>query len=253
LPLECTNVMWSDLAGTEVYMLLSAAHRNVILLPLVFLIGVWVGKSWLIDQRSDTQNDRRGVEIRSELEQRTPFIGGDKVLAKSEDSRTAHFGNKLGNTNPTAQQPARRIAASGSANSARGSRAGSDKQAGEKSGQQLAATASKFDASEENSGNEPPPGLSGIREVFDPHEEISSASYAFQVESALQSPAIAPSLQSIEGDIIRSLAEAGVSPEEIPSRVGDVMEMILQGNQQTPEAYPSISAEAANGTGAPCG
>jgi len=52
-------------------MLMSAAHRNVILLPLVFLIGVGVGQSRLIDQQSEGQDKPRRTEIRSELEQRT--------------------------------------------------------------------------------------------------------------------------------------------------------------------------------------
>ena len=169
-------------------MLLSAAHRNVILLTLVFLIGVWVGQSRLIDQQSDGQDNPRGAEIQSELEQRTPFTGGGEVLAKSEDNCMDHFGNKLGNASPTAQKPA-----SGTA-------------------------------------------------VLAPPDECWSKSYSFLEGVALEGLAIEPSPQSMEEDIIRSLEEAGISPEEIPNRVENVMGMILQEDQQTPEAYPSISA-----------
>jgi hypothetical protein len=210
-------------------MLLSAARRNVILLPLVFLIGVWVGQSWLNDQQSDGRDNPRGAKIRSELEQRTLFTGGGEIPAKSEDSRMDHFGNRLGNASPTAQKPA-----SGTAE---------DQQAGDVSQQQLTGIASDLDPSWENDDSELTPEFSDMTDVLAPSDENWSESYSFLEGVALEGPAIEPSPQFMEEDIIRSLEEAGISPEEIPSRVENVMGMILQEDQQTPEAYPSISAD----------
>jgi hypothetical protein len=223
-------------------MLLSAAHRNVILLPLVFLIGVWVGQSRLIDQQSDGQDNPRGAEIQSELEQRTPFTGGGEVLAKSEDNCIDHFGNKLGNASPTAQKNASGTAESVSAKSDLDNSAVIDEQEGDVSQQQLTGIASGLDPSWENDDSEPTQEFSDMTDVLAPPDESWSESYSFLEGIALEGSAIEPSPQSIEEDIIRSLEEAGISPEEIPNRVENVMGMILQEDQQTPEAYPSISA-----------
>ena len=209
-------------------MLLSAACRNVILLPLVFLIGVWVGQSQLNDQQSDGQDNPRGAEIRNELEQRTPFTGGGKVLAKSEDSCMDHFGNKLGNASPMAQKPAGGVA--------------ENQQVGDIS-RQPTGIASSLDPSWENNDSEPTQESSDMTDVLAPSDESWSKSYSFQEGVAPESPAIEPSPQSIEYDITRSLEEAGISPEEIPSRVETVMGMISQKDQQTSATYPSISAD----------
>lgn len=181
-------------------MLLSAALRNIILLPLVFLLGVWIGQNWLNNQQSDDQEKPKGAEIRSKLEQRTPFTGECEGIAKSEDSRMNHFGNRLGR-DPTQDFPDDMI------------------------------------------------------DVIASYDESLSKSYSFQEESysfqlgvALESSAIEPSPQSIENDISKSLEEAGIPPEEIPIAVEDVMGMILENDQQTPEAYPCISPD----TGVPC-
>lgn len=213
-------------------MLLSAVRRNVILLPLVFLIGVWVGQSRPNDQQSDGRDNPRKANIRSELAQRTPFTGGGEVFAKSEDCRMDHFGNKLGNASPTAQQPAGGIA-----------EVAEDQQAGDVSQQQLTGKTSGLDPSWENDDSEPTHEFSDMTDILAPSDESWSESYSFQEGVAPESPAIEPSPQSIEDDIIRSLEEAGIYPEEIPSRVENVMGMILQKDQQTPEAYPSISAD----------
>jgi hypothetical protein len=177
-------------------MLLSAARLNAILLPLVFLIGVWVGQSWLNEQQSNGQDKPRGAEIWSKLEQRTPFAGKCEVIAKSEDSRMNHFSNRLG---PDTQDiPEDMIDVIASYNESLG-------------------------------------------ESYTFQEE----SYSFQLGVALENSAIEPSPQSIENDISKSLEEAGIRPEEIPSRVDDVMGMILENDQQTPEAYPCVSPDTA--------
>jgi hypothetical protein len=217
-------------------MLLSAARRNVILLPLAFLIGVWVGQSRLIDQQSDGQDDLRGAEIRSELEQRTPFTGGGEIPAKSEDCRMDHFGN----ASPTAQKPATGTAEPVSAKSDLDNSAVIDEQEEDVS-QQLTGIASGLDPSWGNDDSEPTQEFSDMTDVLAPPDESWSESYSFLEGVALEGTAIEPSPQSMAEDIIRSLEEAGISPEEIPSRVENVMEMILQEDQQTLEAYPSIS------------
>lgn len=191
-------------------MLLSAAHRNVILLPLVFLSGVWVGQSRLNDQKSDGQDNPRRAEIRSELERRASRV---EDLAKSGDNKVNHFGN----ANATAQKPANSIAKSVSANS----------------------DLDNSDPSWENSETEP---IQELSDILAPSDENGSESYSVQEDVALESTTIEPSPQSIEDDIVRSLEEAGIPTEEIPGRVENVMGMILQENQQTPEAYPSISS-----------
>jgi hypothetical protein len=211
---------------------LSAARRNVVLLPLVFLTGVWVGQSRVNDQQPDGRDNPKGAQIRSELEQRTPFTGGGQVLAKREDSCMDHFGNRLGNPSPTAQQPTSSVA-----------EVAEDQQARDVSQQQLRGIASGLDPSWENDDSEPTQEFPGMTDVLAPSEESWSESLFFQEGVALESSAIEPSPQSIEDDIIRSLEEAGISPEEIPSRVENVMGMILQKDQQTPEAYPSISTD----------
>lgn len=207
---------------------MSAAHLNVILLPLVFLIGVWVGRSRLIDQQSVGQDNPRGAEIRSKLGQRTPFTGESEVLPKSEDSRKDHFGNRLDNASPTAQKSASGVA--------------EDQQAGDVSEQQFTGIVIGHDPSWENDDSEPTQEYSDMADVRARSDESWSESYAFQEGVAPENSAIEPSPQSIENDIITSLEEAGISPEEIPGRVRNVMEMILQKGQQTSEAYPSISA-----------
>lgn len=178
-------------------MLLSAARLNAILLPLVFLIGVWVGQSWFNEQQSNGQDKPRGAEIRSKLEQRTPFTGKCEIIAKSEDSRMNHFSNRI-DPDPTQDIPEDMIDVIASYNESLG-------------------------------------------ESYTFQEE----SYSFQLGVALENSAIEPSLQSIENDISKSLVEAGVPPEEIPNRVDDVMGMILENDQQTPEAYPCVSPDTA--------
>jgi hypothetical protein len=178
-------------------MLLSAARLNAILLPLVFLIGVWVGQSWFSDQQSNGQDKPKGAEIWSKLEQRTPFTSKCEVIAKSEDSRMNHFSNRLG-PDPTQDIPEDMIDVIASYNESLG-------------------------------------------ESYTFQEE----SYSFQLGVALENSAIEPSPQSIENDISKSLEEAGISPEEIPSRIDDVMGMILENDQQTPEAYPCVSPDTA--------
>jgi energy-coupling factor transporter ATP-binding protein EcfA2 len=178
-------------------MLLSAARLNAILLPLVFLIGVWVGQSWLNEPQSNGQDKPRGAEIQSKLEQRTPFTGKCEVVAKSEDSRMNHFSNRLG-PDPVQDIPEDMIDVIASYNKSLG-------------------------------------------ESYSFQEE----SYSFQLGVVLENSAIEPSPQSIENDISKSLEEAGIPLEEIPSKVDDVMEMILENDQQTPEAYPCVSPDTA--------
>lgn len=175
-------------------MLLSAAPRNIILLPLVFLLGVWVGQSWLNDQQPAGQVKPEEARIRSKSEQRTPFTGAGKITAKSEDNCPDRFGNSSGRE-PPAQDLSDDVA-------------------------DMIASYNK--ASSESSA-------------------LQTESYSFHLNAALESTAAEPSPQSIENDIGKSLEEAGISPEEIPGRVDDVMEMILQNDRQTPaEAYPNI-------------
>ncbi len=81
-------------------MLVSAAPRNIILLPLVFLLGVWVGQSWLNDRQPDGQDKNEEIETRSKSEQRTPFTGGGKITAKSEHSCPDRFDNNPGREPP---------------------------------------------------------------------------------------------------------------------------------------------------------
>ncbi|MGJ0485419.1 MAG: hypothetical protein ACR65R_12965 [Methylomicrobium sp.] len=181
-------------------MLLSAALRNIILLSLVFLIGVWIGQNWLNNQQSDGQEKPKGAEIRSKLEQRTPFTNECEVIAKSEDSRMNHFSNSL-DRDPTQDFPDDMIDVIASYNES-------------------------------------------LSESYSFQEE----SYSFQLGVALESSAIEPSPQLIENDISKSLEEAGIPPEKIPIAVEDMMGMILENDQQTPEAYPCISPDP----GVPC-
>lgn len=176
-------------------MLLSAAHRNVILLPLVFLIGVWVGQSQIIAQQSEGQDKPRRTEVRSELEQRT----SEKLT-------------------------------SGTA---------ADQQEGDVSRQHLTSVASGLDPSLEKSESE---SIQEFSDMLAPSDKNRSESYSFLIDAAQESTAIEPSPQSIEDDIIRSLEEAGIPPEEISNNVENLMGMILQEDQQPPEAYPRISA-----------
>lgn len=174
-------------------MFLSAAPRNIILMPLVFLLGVWVGQSWLNDQQPAGQVRPEEAKIRSKSEQRTPFTGGGKITAKSEDSCMDRFGNSPGREPP----------------------------AQDFSDDMTDMIASYNEGSSDSS--------------------LQAESYSFHLSAALESSAAEPSPQSIENDIGKSLEEAGIAPEEIPGRVDDVMEMILQNDRQTPaEAYPDI-------------
>lgn len=210
-------------------MRLSAAHLNVILLPLVFVIGVWVGQSRLIDQESVGQDNPRGAEIRSKLEQRTPFTDESEILVKSQDNRKDGVGNGLGNASPTAQKSATGVA--------------EDQNAGDVSGRQFTGIASGHDPSWENDDSDPTQEYFDMTDVRDPSDESWSESYAFQQRVALENSVIEPSPQSIEADVIRSLEEAGTSPEDISSRVENVMGMILQEDQHKAEAYLSVSGD----------
>lgn len=164
---------------------MSAAYRNLILLPLVFLIGVWVG-----------QGKPGKTEIRSELEQRT----SEKLTRGTAEDQ------QIGNVS-------RR--------------------------QQHTSIAHGLDPSWENSESKP---INELSDMHAPSNENPSESYSSLIDAAQESTAIEPSPQSIEEDIIRSLEEAGIPPEEISNNVENLMEMILHENQQTPEAYPNFSA-----------
>jgi hypothetical protein len=179
-------------------MLLSAAPRNIILLPLVFLLGVWVGQGGLNDQQPAGQVRPEEARIRSKPEQRTPFAGGGKITAKSEDSCPDRFDNSPGREPPA---------------------------------QDFSDDVTDMFASYNEGSSEP---------------SLQAESYSFHLNAALESAAAEPSPQSIESDIGKSLEEAGISPEEIPGRVDDVMEMISQNDRQTPaEAYPNIPPDTA--------
>ncbi|WAK00970.1 hypothetical protein [Methylobacter sp. YRD-M1] len=174
-------------------MFLSAAPRHIIRLPLVFLLGVWVGQSWLNDRQPDGQDKSEEIKTWSKSEQRTPFTAGGKITAKSEDTCMDRSGNSPGREPPAQDFPDDRTD----------------------------MIASYNEGSSESS--------------------LQAESYSFHLSAALESSAAEPSPQSIENDIGKSLEEAGISPEEIPGRVDNMMEMILQNDQQTPaEAYPDI-------------
>ncbi|MGH8625576.1 MAG: hypothetical protein ACREYC_09980 [Gammaproteobacteria bacterium] len=134
-----------------------------------------------------------------------------------------HFGNKLGNTSPTAQKPASGTAESVSAKSDLDISAVIDEQEGDVSQQQLKGIASGLDPSWEDDDSEPTQEFSDMTDVLAPPHESWSESYSFLEGIALEGHAIEPSPQSMEEDIIRSLEEAGISPEEIPSRIENVM------------------------------
>jgi len=174
---------------------MSAAYRNLILFPLVFLIGVWVGQNSLIDQQSEGQGKSGRTEFRSELEQRTS--------------------EKL--TRGTVK----------------------DQQAGDVSRQQLTSIASGLDPSWENSESEP---IKELSDMLAQSNENPSESYSSLIDAAQKNTAIEPSPQSLEDDIVRSLEEAGIPPDEITNNVENLMGMILHEDQQTSETYPNIYA-----------
>lgn len=175
-------------------MFLPAAHRNVILLPLIFLIGVWIGQSRLIDWSSEEQASPKKSVIRSELEQRTSekHVSSTAVAEQQE----ADLSLPLTNT-ATCPEPA-------------------------------------IDHSE----SEP---IYEFSDMLVPVDENTGESYSFLLDTAQEGTSIEPSPESITDDIIRSLEETGIPPEEVSNNVENLMGMILQVHQQTPEAYPSIS------------
>jgi len=189
--------LYSGILSSKRLLLMSAAYRNLILFPLVFLIGVWVGQNSLIDQQSEGQGKSGRTEFRSEeLEQRTS--------------------EKL--TRGTAK----------------------DQQAGDVSRQQqLTSIASGLDPSWENSESEP---FKELSDMLAQSNENPSESYSSLINAAQKNTAIEPSPQSIEDDIVRSLEEAGIPPEEITNNVENLMGMILHEDQQTSETYPNIYA-----------
>jgi len=188
--------IYSGILSSKRLLLMSAAYRNLILFPLVFLIGVWVGQNSLIDQQSEGQGKSGRTEFRSELEQRTS--------------------EKL--TRGTVK----------------------DQQAGDVSlQQQLTSIASDLDPSWENSESEP---IKELSDMLAQSNENPSESYSSLIDAAQKNTAIEPSPQSLEDDIIRSLEEAGIPPEEITNNVENLMGMILHEDQQTSETYPNIYA-----------
>ncbi|WP_139558315.1 hypothetical protein [Methylotetracoccus oryzae] len=210
-------------------MFLSAASRNGFLVPLAFLTGVWIGQNRLGSHQPDGRENPGSTEFRSELKQRTTFGGGRDAFATRKDCRTEHFGSSCGNVSPGRQNQA--------------SSPEDHQQVGDVARQQKLAdeSTSRLHPSWENKDGRLAKESLDTTERLAPSDEFSSDSYSFYERIALENNAIEPSYQSIESDILTSLKDAGISPEEIPQHVEGVMEMILHNEQHRFDAYPDIS------------
>jgi hypothetical protein len=191
-------------------MSLSSTQRHAILLPLTFLVGVWVGHGWLKDEQPHSRDDRRGSEIWGGQEQISPFASGNEDRTQAGVSGEGRSLNKLDNSSPITPKP---------------------------SSSGAIANRSEGDLPVQQSN-----GTSAMADTGLPSDQKWSEAYSFEDGATPELSTTERSPQYMVNAISSLLEEAGIPSEEIQTSVENLMTM-LQNPEQTPEAYPGMAAD----------
>jgi hypothetical protein len=186
---------------------MSAFHRNLILFALAFLTGVWVGQGRLISWQSEDWRSSKASE---------------KQTSSHQSHSADTFRTMPGNRGATPQKR-------------NGDKVDNSAESGK-----LKTVAHGFPAASEAED------MASMQEIADGYKltnENLHDTYSALVQEATDNIEIAPLPQSLEEDIVISLQDGGIPAREINDRVENIMGMITQADQQTPESYPHFSAQ----------